>query len=318
MAFDSKGLDSYIDVAQRIADFRERYPEGSLQPLDPAHPFEVQKIDGIGKDGKPFIATFIIYTAACYRTPDDERPGIGCAWEVYPGRTPYTLGSELMNAETSAWGRAILASLASDSKRGVSSREEVRNRRAEQEEHDPLGPRALADLPRNRDGSVSVSQCTTEELELHGFLTGELRAEHDALRKGAAVGMKLPKDEAVKLRTCSRGNPCREDGCPQCTPAADLWTEQEEPPPAAPLRRPRAARSIPEQINTYFTRFGYTDRDVRLGITRRLAGREERLPSSKKLTPDEAERVLAVLSKCKDREALDEYLDSNQEVMADA
>ena len=189
MAFDTKGLNDYIDVAQRIADFRERYPDGSLQPADPASPFEVRKVEGIGKDGKPFTATFITYTAACYRTPHDTRPGIGVAWEVFPGRTPYTLGRELMNAETSAWGRAIVAALASDSKRGVSSREEVRNRSAEQDERDPLaGPRPLAELPRNRDGSVSASQCTEEELEAAGFLTGERRAEHDALRKGAAAG----------------------------------------------------------------------------------------------------------------------------------
>lgn len=133
MAFDSKGLDTYVDVNQRIADFREQYPDGSLQPADPAKPWEQATVTGVAKNGDPFTATMIVYTAAAYRTPDDQRPGIGVAWEVFPGRTPYTLGSELMNAETSAWGRAIVAALASDSKRGVSSREEVRNRRAEQE-----------------------------------------------------------------------------------------------------------------------------------------------------------------------------------------
>jgi hypothetical protein len=84
--------------------------------------------------------TMIVYVAAAYRTPDDPRPGIGVAWEPFPGRTPYTLGSELMNAETSAWGRAIIATLASDSKRGVSSREEVRNRQAEREPEPPPKP----------------------------------------------------------------------------------------------------------------------------------------------------------------------------------
>lgn len=138
MAFDSKGLDDYVDVAQRIADFRARYPDGSLEPLDQKAPFEIRKVEGVTKDGKDFAATFIIYIAAAYRTADDKRPGVGMAWEVFPGRTPYTLGSELMNAETSAWGRAIIAALASDSKRGVSSREEVRNRAAERD--DPATP----------------------------------------------------------------------------------------------------------------------------------------------------------------------------------
>src|SRR5215469_15964920 len=103
MAFDTKGLDDYVDVAQRIADFRQRHPDGRLRPLNPEQPFEVRKVDGVTKDGKEFTATFIVYTAAAYRDADDPLPGIGVAWEVFPGRTPYTSGSELMNAETSAW-----------------------------------------------------------------------------------------------------------------------------------------------------------------------------------------------------------------------
>ena len=45
-----------------------------------------------------------------------------------PGKTPYTRDSEVMVAETSAWGRAIVAALAGDTKRGVASKEEVLNR----------------------------------------------------------------------------------------------------------------------------------------------------------------------------------------------
>lgn len=140
MAFDSKGLDDYVDVAQRIADFRAQYPHGSLQPADPAKPWEQAVVTGVDKHGNPHNMTMIVYTAAAYRTPDDPRPGIGVAWEPFPGRTPYTLGSELMNAETSAWGRAIIAALASDSKRGVASREEVRNRSHEAHAEEPPRP----------------------------------------------------------------------------------------------------------------------------------------------------------------------------------
>ena len=131
MGFDSKGLDDYIDVAQRIAEFRAKHPEGSLQPLNPAQPFEIRKVDGVDKSGRDFTATMVIYTAAAYRTPDDPRPGVGCAYEVFPGRTPYTAGSELQNAETAAWGRAIVAVLAADTRAGVASQQEVRNRQAE-------------------------------------------------------------------------------------------------------------------------------------------------------------------------------------------
>ena len=137
MAFDSKGLDDYIDVAQRISEFRVKHPEGSLQPLNPAQPFEIRELAGTDKNGKEVRGTFIIYTAAAYRSPDDPRPGIGCAYEVFPGRTPYTAGSELQNAETAAWGRAIVAALGGDARAGVASKQEVRNHQAERDDPPP-------------------------------------------------------------------------------------------------------------------------------------------------------------------------------------
>jgi len=116
MSFD---LSNYVDVRARIQMFREKHPNGSLQPADPLNPF---KIIVIGDK------TFVAYTACAYRTPDDTRPGIGTAWEPVPGRTPYTKDSELMNAETSAWGRAIVAVLAVDRDAPIASADEVRNR----------------------------------------------------------------------------------------------------------------------------------------------------------------------------------------------
>ena len=115
--------DDYIEVPERIAEFRTKYPEGGLQPWDKTKPYEIVELGGV---------THIIVVAAAYRTPDDPIPGVGMAQEVFPGKTPYTKGSELMNAETSAWGRAIVAALAADTKRGIASAEEVRNRKAEQ------------------------------------------------------------------------------------------------------------------------------------------------------------------------------------------
>lgn len=121
MAFD---LDpSYKQVPERIADFKAKHPEGSLRPLNPERPYDI--IDVAGQ-------TFIVYAAAAFRTPDDPAPGVGTAWEPVPGKTPYTRLSELQNAETSAWGRAIVAVLASESK-AVASAEDVRNRRADQD-----------------------------------------------------------------------------------------------------------------------------------------------------------------------------------------
>lgn len=154
MGFDSKGLDDYIDVAQRIAEFRAKHPEGSLQPLNPEQPFEIREITGSDKNGKEVRGTFIIYTAAAYRTPDDPRPGVGCAYEVFPGRTPYTAGSELQNAETAAWGRAIVAVLAADTRAGVASQQEVRNRQAERGQGGDAWENAAPASPHQR-GQVS-------------------------------------------------------------------------------------------------------------------------------------------------------------------
>lgn len=113
-----KGPLDYIDVATRIVEFREKHPEGSLQQ----HSLEFVNVNG--KD-------WVVYTAAAYRTPDDIRPGMGTAWEPIPGPTNFTKDSEVQNAETAAWGRAMVAALAVDTKVGVASLQEVRNRQVE-------------------------------------------------------------------------------------------------------------------------------------------------------------------------------------------
>ena len=128
MSFD---LSDYVDVRARIEMFREKYPNGSLQPANPIEPFRVVIIGD---------KTFIAYTACAYRTPDDPRPGIGTAWEPVPGRTPYTKDSELMNAETSAWGRAIVAVLAVDRNQPIASADEVRNRQTAPTERGTVVP----------------------------------------------------------------------------------------------------------------------------------------------------------------------------------
>jgi hypothetical protein len=112
----------YIDVAERIVEFRTKHPEGSLQQVT----LDFKEVAG---------GWWVVYTAAAYRTPEDPRPGIGTAWEPVPGKTNFTRDSELQNAETAAWGRAIVAALAADTKRGIASAEEVRNR---QQQPDPV------------------------------------------------------------------------------------------------------------------------------------------------------------------------------------
>ncbi len=110
MAYD---LKDYVDVAERVRKFHEKYPDGSLQS-----DWRVIDLNGV---------TTLVVKAYAYRTADDKKPGIGHATEPVPGLTKFTKGSELMVGETSAWGRA-LAALGFEVKRGIASREEVQNR----------------------------------------------------------------------------------------------------------------------------------------------------------------------------------------------
>jgi hypothetical protein len=174
MPFDSKGLDDYVDVAARIQEFRAKHPNGHLAPLNPAEPWSHVQMQGFDKNGDVVQQTFVVVVAAAYREPGDVSPGVGMAWEVFPGRTPYTRGSELMNAETSAWGRAIIALGAADAKRGIASQEEVRNRQAERDD----GP---AQLPRNG---------TNAGLREQGRMDRQQKGEHERL---AADTVRDPK-----------------------------------------------------------------------------------------------------------------------------
>jgi hypothetical protein len=125
-------LSHYNTVPERMTEFFKAYPEGSLQGS-----YEFKQIPMYLKDeetGKPYLSgekTIVIYTARAYRNPEDTLPGVGTASEPFPGLTSYTKDSEIMNCETSAWGRAILAIGAADTKKGVASREEVQARKGE-------------------------------------------------------------------------------------------------------------------------------------------------------------------------------------------
>ena len=107
-------INDYVDVAERIAQLKELYPEASLQPYNPDKPYDIVQVGD---------KTYVVYTAACYRDPHDVRPGVACAWEQIPGKG-MTAGSELMVCETSAWGRAIVAAMKTATKR-IASKQEV-------------------------------------------------------------------------------------------------------------------------------------------------------------------------------------------------
>jgi hypothetical protein len=117
----SFNMQDYVDVKERIAQFYKKYPDGSIQ-------FEYKGI----LESNPDMIWGIAYA---YRTATDERPGIGTAAELAVGKTNFTRGSELMNLETSAWGRAIGA-LGIGLGKSVATRQEVEAAQARQEPSD--------------------------------------------------------------------------------------------------------------------------------------------------------------------------------------
>ena len=138
MAYDKP--DGYNEVQERIVEFRAKHPEGTLRQKSIQF-IEVPTSAVLAKDKKgqaDHKKMLVVYTAQAFRTPDDPAPGEGTAAEFFPGKTPYTFDSEVQNAETAAWGRALIAVGAADAKKGLASAEEVRNRQTTPDE--PAGP----------------------------------------------------------------------------------------------------------------------------------------------------------------------------------
>jgi hypothetical protein len=157
--------EDYIEVSERIQTFYEKYPEGSLQS-------EYELVTVLEHQ-------WIIVKAYAYRSPDDPRPGIGHAWEHVPGKTPFTLGSELMVGETSAWGRAI-ASLGIAVHRGIASANEVKaaesRRVTRTTEADPADPWAQpAENPMLTGSAKRVASFTGASSAQIGKIRGTLK-----------------------------------------------------------------------------------------------------------------------------------------------
>ena len=133
----------YVDVAERIREFYKAHPNGRIITDKPR----------IIKDleGKAYIEV----TAYVYRDKEDETPaGTDTAWEPWPGRTSFTRDSEMMNASTSATGRALV--YAGISSKKIASRDDVVRRRAEQD----------ADTQSGITPHVTVARSTSPDTKL--------------------------------------------------------------------------------------------------------------------------------------------------------
>ena len=167
-------LSNYVDVPTRFAMALERWPELRIVENRP-------EIITIGD--KVFIAV----TVQAWRTPDDQIPAQNTAWEIFPGATPFTRGSEMMNASTSALGRVLGFMMSFGPK--MASAEEVRNRQT------TSAPATLAKQPQTapRQALGSAANNAPSEAQLK-YLRGlnwegpvpETRAECTALIKRLA------------------------------------------------------------------------------------------------------------------------------------
>jgi hypothetical protein len=173
-------MDDYVPVNERIEAFYAKWPNGSLQS-------EIVEL----------TADRVTVKAYAYRGDGDNRPGIGHSSLVIPGSTSFTKGSEIENAETSAWGRAI-AALGFEVKRGVATAEEVRNKQpsdgeragpARRGSRQPAMTRPAA--PRTPEetqllGQLLETGATIAQMELMADAIGVKKGEHanaDQLRE---------------------------------------------------------------------------------------------------------------------------------------
>ena len=191
-------MSDYVPVNERVEQFYKAHPEGSIQS-------EIVEL----------TESRVTVKAYAYRSADDTRPGIGHSSLEIPGKTTFTRGSEIENAETSAWGRAI-AALGFEVKRGVSSAEEVRNKQPQD------GERASGvghlELARSRPAASPAPRTKGEALDLlwnvghaHGLSQTQIEAKAKAMgiNRGTASIQELV-DLAASISSPSSGVPTAE------------------------------------------------------------------------------------------------------------
>lgn len=148
----------YVEVKDRIEAFYAKYPEGSIQS-------EIVMLT----DEKVVVKAF------AFRFLEDTRPGIGHSQLGIPGKTNYTKDSELENAETSAWGRAI-AALGFEVKRSIASSEEVRNKQADSQPAQQAAPAQAAANPNAKLATQAQKNLIRAKAREAGITDEELKA----------------------------------------------------------------------------------------------------------------------------------------------
>ena len=110
-------LDGYVDVPTRLRMALEDHPD--LRVME-----DLPTVRQIGD------RTFIEVTVRIWRDPSDTHPVVASCWEPFPGQSPYTKNSEMMNCSTSAIGRA-LGMMCYGIRASLATVDEIENRRNE-------------------------------------------------------------------------------------------------------------------------------------------------------------------------------------------
>ncbi len=146
----------YVEVKDRIEAFYKKFPEGSLQS-------EIVMLSDVR----------VVVKAVAYRFPEDDKPGIGHSGLTIPGTTSFTKGSELENAETSAWGRAI-AALGFEVKRSIATSDEIRTKQSDEpQQQASAAPAAQADPQKATQAQKNLIRAKAREA---GLSDDELKA----------------------------------------------------------------------------------------------------------------------------------------------
>jgi len=136
----SFNLDNYVDVPTRLRMALEKFPDLRVQESQPIFR-EVE--------GKLYLEMHV----TLWRDKDDPLPMIAYCWEPFPGRTPYTRDSEMMNLSTSLLGR-VLGMLGMGIDHKMASKQEVLARQ------EPEKPRV--EIARYPDGEPIPDPFTGE------------------------------------------------------------------------------------------------------------------------------------------------------------
>jgi hypothetical protein len=177
-------LGDYVDVKTRIALFYAAHPDGRLTTAS-VH----VSVD----DDTPRVWVH----AQAYRTPDDPLPADGWSWMELPGKSSFTKGSEIENAETSAWGRAIGA-LGLGIAGGIASADELAGKQRDLGEHD--APPSRPQLERRENGLIgTVATSGQSDAQLRETPDGWVFPFRLKAGAGAGVIVQAENDIAVAL-----------------------------------------------------------------------------------------------------------------------